>query len=132
MEEIKTEESINIGLEFYNDVKWDLIKYNKIQKEMFLKIRSKYEKVFATFLGAQDQLAFYMFKPISWEDYKAIMSGDMPKYETHDYIIEKCLLWPTNKSSLDAGIILTLVYQILAQSSFLKDPSQALKMIIEI
>lgn len=136
MEEIKAEEVLSVGVEFFNDVKWELISHNKINKDGFLKIRSKYKKVFATFLGAQDQLSFFMFKPISWPEYKEIRSTEMSKYDVHDYVIKKCLLWPiideTNISSLEAGTALTLVYQILAQSSFLKDPSQALQMVIEI
>lgn len=135
MEDIKPEETLTVGLEFFNDVKWELIKHNKITKEAFLKIRSKHNKVFATFLGAQDNLSFFMFKPISWNDYKEIRQGAIEKYDIHDFIIKNCLLWPILNEqgiTLEAGTVLTLVYQILAQSSFLKDPSQALKMVIEI
>ena len=133
-EQITTEEAIAPSLEFYNDVKWDLIAYNKIDQENFIKLRAKNPKIYATFLGPQDQLAFFMFKPLGWETYKEIKMQELDKFETHEHIIQNCLLWPvlTDKNMPDAGTILTLVYQILAQSSFLKDPSQALKMIVEI
>jgi hypothetical protein len=136
MEEIKAEETTQVGLEFWNDVKWDLVENNKITKDIFIKLRNKHKKAFATFLGAQDHLSFYMFRPLSWPEFKEIRTSTMDKYEVHDYIVKNCLLWPIvndgNIQTLEAGTALTLVYQVLAQSSFLKDPSQALKMVIEI
>ena len=136
MEEIKSEEVLTVGLDFYNDVKWELVSSNKITKEIFLKLRAKQKKAFATFLGGQDSLSFFMFRPLSWPEFKEIRSSSMDKYEIHDFIIKNCLMWPLinegNIHTLEAGTALTLVYQVLAQSSFLKDPSQALKMVIEI
>lgn len=136
MEEIKTEEVLNASLEFFNDVKWELINHNKISKDMFLKIRAKHEKAFATFLGGQGSLGFYMFKPLPWTEFRAVQTGAVDRYDVHEHILKTCLLWPVVSDStlatMDAGTVLTLVYAILAQSSFLKDPSQALKMVIEI
>jgi hypothetical protein len=136
MEEITPEEVVPVGLEFFNDVKWELVTNNKITKDIFLKIRAKNTKAFATFLGAQDHLSFFMFRPLSWPEFKEVRSSSMDKYEIHDFIVKNCILWPIinegNIHTLEAGTALTLVYQILAQSSFLKDPSQALKMVIEI
>lgn len=133
-EDIKTEEALDIDMEFFNDVKWELIKNNKIDKENFIKLKAKNNKLYATFLGAQDNLSFFAFKPLDWDTYKAVRSQDLDKYETHELILNSSIVWPllNERNMPDAGTILTLVYQILAQSSFLKDPSQALKMIVEI
>jgi hypothetical protein len=133
-EEINNEEILNVNLDFFNDVKWELIAYNKIDQESFIKMRAKNNKLYATFLGAQEQLAFYMFRPLSWETYKEIRNSELDKLETHELILKNCLVWPilNEKNIPEAGTILTLVYQILAQSSFLKDPNQALKMIVEV
>ena len=136
MSEINTESEkpTIVGAAFYDDMNWEYIKFNKPSREDFLRIRSKYEKCFATFLGGQDQLSFYMFKPLSWPDFKEIRTKGLDKLETHEYIIGECLLFPKFKTfdDLEAGVALTLVYQILAQSNFLKDPSSALNMIVQI
>jgi hypothetical protein len=133
---IDTEEITPVGAEFYDDMKWDLVARNKIERDQFLAIRSKTEKCYATFLGSQDNLAFYMFKALGWYEFKEIRQKEMDKDTTHEYIIENCLLWPRlgqdKMTSVEAGVALTLVYQILSMSNFLKDPSSALKMIVEI
>jgi hypothetical protein len=123
-------------MSFFEQVNWDIIAFNKISKEEYLKIRGRHKRVYATLLGSTDQLQFYMFKPLSWGEYKDIKSKSLDKDTTHEYILNACVLWPKMDaltiSSMEAGIMLTLVYQILATSYFLKDPNKALEMIIEV
>lgn len=133
-QEIKSEEILNVDMSFFNEVKWQFIAHNKIDQASFIKLRNNNEKLFATFLGPQDQLSFYMFKPLDWETYKTIKNNELDKLETSELILTNCIAWPvlTQKNMPDAGTVLTLVYQILAQSSFLKKPEDCLKVIVEV
>ena len=121
---------------FFEQINWDVIAFNKINKEDFARIRGRHKRVYATLLGSTDQLQFYMFKPLSWGEYKDIKSKSLDKDTTHEYILNACVVWPKMDAlainSMEAGIMLTLVYQILATSYFLKDPNKALEMILEV
>jgi hypothetical protein len=130
----ETENAVAVDLSFFNDVSWEYVKYNKINQENFSRIRAKHEKIYATFLGTEESLSFYMFTPLDWETYKELRTKEMNKYDQQELILKSCLVWPllNGKVKLDAGTILTLVFQILAQSSFLKDPSAALRLVIEV
>lgn len=133
MEEIK-ETSNDTG--FYDKVNWDLIAFNKIGRDDFFKIKAKYKKSYATLLGSQDELSFFMFKPMMWPEYKEIRNRGLDKYETQEFIINNCIVWPKmdviSLNTMEAGIMITLVYQVMAVSYFLNDPSKALEMIIEV
>jgi hypothetical protein len=128
------ETSTEIG--FYEKVNWDLIAFNKITKEDFYRVKAKCKKSYATLLGSQEELSFFMFKPMMWPDYREIRKRGLDKYETQEFIINSCILWPkidvVSLNALEAGIMITLVYQIMAVSYFLNDPSKALEMIIEV
>lgn len=131
----KTENGDN-SVSFYDKVNWDAIAHNKITRDDFLRIKSKYKKSYGTLLGSSDELSFFMFKPLMWPDYKEIKSRNLNKYETQEYIINSCVIWPKQDiislNTMEAGIMTTLVYQIMAVSYFLTDPSKALEMIIEV
>lgn len=135
-QQIETED-INIADKtFWDEVTWDKIAFNKMSKEDFLRAYALENKLYATFLGNQEQLQFFMYKPISWPIFKEIKEKKMSKDNTHEFIISSCVVWPKmdilELNSLDAGIVLTLVYQILTVSNFLKEPEKALEMILEI
>jgi hypothetical protein len=138
MEQEKVETpDINIADKtFWDEVTWDKVAYNQIEKNQFLRILAVNNKVYATFLGNQEQLQFYMYKPLSWPIFKEIKTKNLSKEDTHQKIIMECVMWPKMDvlefNSLDAGIVLTLIYQILAVSNFLKNPDKALDMILEI
>lgn len=121
---------------FYDELNWDAISHNKISREDYLKVRARHKRAYATLLGSTDQLQFYMFKPLSWGEYKDIKTKSLDKDKTHEYIVNACTIWPkmdaVTINSMEAGIMLTLVYQILATSYFLKDPNKALEMILEV
>lgn len=121
---------------FFDQVDWSKIKHNKITREDFLRIKAKCKKSYSTLLGSQDELQFYIFRPLMWSEYKDIRQKGLDKYATQEYIINTCILWPKQDvvsiNSLESGILLTLVYQIMAVSYFLSDPSKALEMIIEV
>jgi hypothetical protein len=133
-EEATEQPDSSIG--FYDKVDWDLIGHNKISKEDFIRIKAKNRKSYATLLGSQDELQFFMFKPLYWPEYREIKSRGLDKYATQEYIINSCVVWPKldpiSLNTIESGIMLTLVYQILATSFFLNDPNKALEMIIEI
>jgi hypothetical protein len=77
-----------------------------------------------------------MFKPLTWPEYKDIRSRGLDKDSTHEYIVNTSVvhpkMGPLEMNSLEAGIMLTLVQQILGMSNFLKDPNEALKMILKV
>ena len=133
MEEINTAATTDNG--FWEKVDWSLIANNKIGKEDFYRIKAKHKKVYSTLLGAQDALSFFMFKPMMWPEYKEIRNRGLDKYETQEFIINNCVVWPkvdiVSLNTLEAGIMITLVYQIMATSYFLTDPNSALSMILE-
>ena len=135
-EEIKVEEIQQVNSAFWDEINWDNIGFNKIKKDEFMRIRAINKKIYATFLGSQDQLQFYLFKPLSWGKYKDIRTKNLSKDSTHEYIINECVLWPKMDTvglmGLDAGVMLTLVNQVLAVSNFIKDPDKALEMILEV
>ena len=135
-DEVETDD-INIADNtFWDEVTWEKIGFNKIEKLDFLRLLSINKKLYATFLGNQEQLQFYMYRPLSWPIFKDIKAKNLSKEETHQKIVMECVAWPKMDilefNSMDAGVILTLVYQILAVSNFLKNPEKALEMILEI
>lgn len=121
---------------FWDEVTWEKIGFNQIEKIDFLRLLTLNKKLYATFLGNQEQLQFYMYKPLSWPIFKDIKAKNLSKEDTHQKIIMECVIWPKMDilefNSMDAGVVLTLVYQILAVSNFLKNPDKALEMILEI
>ena len=123
-------------MDFYDEVDWSRIAHNAISRDEYAIARQKSKKAYATFLGSKDQLQFYMFKPLAWSAYKDIRQKGLDKDTTHEYIVNTSIITPKMDpvviSGLDAGIMLTLVQQILAVSNFLKDPNKSLEMILEI
>jgi len=121
---------------FWDEIDWDKVEFHKIKKEDFLRLKSVNKKLFATFLGSQDQLQFYLFKPLTWGKYKEIRSKELDKDVVHEYILNSSILWPQMNPvsivNLDAGVMLTLVNQVLAVSNFLKEPDKALELILEV
>lgn len=121
---------------FYDKVNWEVIGHNRIKRDDFFRIKAKHKKSYATLVGSQDELSFFMFKPMMWPEYKEIRSRGLDKYETQEFIIQSCVIWPkqdiVSLNTMEAGILITLVYQIMAVSYFLNDPSKALEMIIEV
>lgn len=122
--------------DFFEGINWEEVTYNVIDKQSYDKIIARYAKIYATFLGREDELSYFMFKSLSWPEFKDIRSKKLDKDATHDYILNTCVLWPklgiAELNELDAGIALTLVYQILTMSNFFKDPSKALELILEV
>jgi len=135
-EEISKEAQPVLESSFWDEIDWDKVSHNKIDRGSFLRTKSLNSKIFATFLGPQDQLQFYLFKPLGWAKYKDIRSKDLDKDTVHEYIINACLIHPASNpiavGNIDAGIMLTLVNQILTISNFLTDPNQALELLLEI
>lgn len=122
--------------DFFADIDWDKVTFNKIDKLTFEKLRAKHEKLYATFLGNEDDYSFFLFKKLSWPEFKDIRAKKLDKDTTHDYILNTCIVWPKMDplalNGLEAGIALTLVYQILTMSNFFKDPAKALDLILEV
>lgn len=122
-------------MKLWDQITWDMIAYNKISEQEFYGIRRKYDKCYGTILGSQNALEFYLFKPLYWGDYRNIKTKGLNKEAMHEYVINTCLLWPKldpiKLNCLESGIVITLVYQILATSYFLSDPSKAMEMILE-
>ncbi|MDY0198880.1 MAG: hypothetical protein RBR68_13800 [Tenuifilaceae bacterium] len=120
---------------FYDNVPWDKVANNKIEKEEYLRLKAKVKTSYVTFLGPPDSLSFYMFKPLSWGEYKVIREKRLDKDTTHEYIINNCVLYPKmdpiDIGELDAGIMLTLVYQILTVSNFVDNKDSVLNMIYQ-
>jgi hypothetical protein len=122
--------------DFFADISWDKVTYNKIDRNTFERLKAKNDKLYATFLGNEDDYSFYMFKKLSWSEFKDIRAKKLDKDMTHDYILNTCVVWPKmdpiTLNTLEAGVALTLVYQILIMSNFFKDPSKALELILEV
>lgn len=136
MTEIKLEETITVDTAFFDDVNWDVVAFNKMSKEEFIRVKSRHSKLFATFLGGEGQFQFYMFKPLTWGEYKDIRARQLDKDTTHEYILNAAVvhpkLDPIEINTMEAGIMLTLVQQVLGMSNFLKDPNESLKMILKV
>jgi hypothetical protein len=134
--ELKLEEKAVVADSAFFDVNWDVVAYNKMAKDEFLKIRSRHSKLFATFLGGEGQFQFFMFKPLTWGEYKDIRAKQLDKDATHEYILNMAIVHPKMDpieiNTMEAGVMLTLVQQILGMSNFLKDPNEALKMILKV
>jgi len=122
--------------DFFETINWDEVTYNAIDRMSYDKIYNRFSKIYCTFLGREDELHFFMFKSITWPEFKDIKAKKLDKDATHDYILNSCILWPKlgimELNELDAGMALTLVYQILTMSNFFKDPSKALELILEV
>lgn len=135
MEQVETAKPTT-DISFYDKIDWSKIKHNRITREEFLKIKSKTKKSYSTLLGSQDELQFYIFRSLMWTEYRDIRQKGLDRFDTQEYIINSCILWPKQDvvsiNSLEAGILLTLVYQVMAVSYFLSDPSKALEMILEV
>jgi hypothetical protein len=123
-------------ISFFESVQWENVKFNSIPKDQFLRTRAKYKKLYATFLGPAEAPSFYMFVPLTWGMYKEIRSKGLDKHSINEYIINSCIVWPkmdpVEIMNEDSGIMLTLVYQIMAVSNFLSDPSKSLELIYEL
>lgn len=140
MEEINKEEENKVtniqDSSFWDEVEWDQIKYNTISREDFLKIKAKNRKIFATFLGPKESPSFYMFKPLKWGVYRDIRSKGLDKESVNDYVLNACMLWPVMDpiqiNDEDAGMVHTLIYQIMSVSSFLNDPKASLNLLYEV
>lgn len=121
---------------FYSNIKWDIISQNKIDEQTFNKLKARFGKLYGTFLGSEGSYAFYMFKSLKWSEFKDIRAKKLDKDLTHDYILNNAVVWPKmdpmSLSELDAGIALTLVYQVLTMSNFISDPTKALDLVLEI
>ena len=133
MEELQ-EKSADIT--FWDKVNWEVVKYNKIDKNDFLRVKAKNKKSYGALLGSAEELSFFMFKALMWPEYKEMKMRNLNKYEMQEFIINSCVLWPKQDAislnTMESGIMTTLVYQIMAVSYFLNDPSKALEMIIEV
>ena len=133
---IEEEMSPTSDVTVWDKINWDAITHNKISKEDFVKLKIKNKKVYCCILGSEDALQFFCFRPLFWPEYREIKSKNLDKYSTQEYILNTCTLWPKldpiSLNTIEAGIMLTLVYQILATSFFLNDPNKALELIIEI
>lgn len=131
-----SEEAQKIETTFFQDVNWDRIAYNRIDEDSFNRILARYPKLYATFLGKEDEYTFFMFKKLSWPEFKDIRARKLDKDGYHDYILNNCIVWPKMDAfamnELEAGMALTLVYQILVMSNFFKDPNKALELILEV
>lgn len=121
---------------FWDKVNWDVVKYNKIDKNEFLRIKLKNKKSYGALLGTPEELSFFMFRALMWPEYKDMKLKNLNKYEMQEYLINNCVLWPKQDAmslnTMEAGTMTTLVYQIMAVSYFLQEPSKALEMIIEV
>lgn len=133
MEESKPE---IVKEDFFSAIEWEKVAYNKIEKLQFDRLKAKFGKLYATFLGNEDDYSFYMFKKLSWSEFKDIREKKLDKDTTHDYILNACVVWPKMDAvalnTLEAGIALTLVYQVLIMSNFFKNPEKALELILEV
>lgn len=131
-----TQAEVSGEVTFFDKVDWNLIPHNKITKDQFLYIKLRNKKSYATLLGSQEELQFYMFKPLFWPEYAEAKKKNLDKYEIQEHILKSCLLWPKADvlltNTLEAGIMLTLVNQILAVSYFISDPAKAMEMILEV
>lgn len=120
---------------FYESVNWENIKHNPITKEKYLDIKARNSKIYATFLGPSESTAFYIYKPLKWGTYKDIRSKGLDKDSINEYVVNSCVLWPKMDPVAlmdeDAGIILTLVYQIFGTSNFLSNPEAALELVYD-
>lgn len=127
---------VGSDITFWEKVNWDIVKHGKIPKEEFIKVKLKNKKSYGALLGSSGELSFYMFKPLMWPDYKEMKMRNLSKYEMQEFIINSCVLWPkqdiVSLNTMESGIMTTLVYQIMAVSYFLTDPSKALELIIEV
>ena len=79
---------------FWDEISWEKVKYNKISREDFLKIKVRHPKMYSSFLGSEEGLQFFLFKPITWGEFKDIRKKKLDKETTHEYILNACLLWP--------------------------------------
>lgn len=135
-EGLKLEETVIADTTFFDDVNWEAVAFNKMSRDEFLKIKSRHSKLFATFLGGEGQFQFFLFKPLTWGEYKEIRAKGYDKDTTHEYILNGAVVHPkmdpVEINTMEAGIMLTLVQQILGMSNFLKDPNEALKMILKV
>lgn len=120
---------------FYSSIPWDKVAFNKISEEEYIRLKSKVKQTYVTFLGPPESLSFYMFKSLSWAEFKTIREKKLDKDTTHEYIVNSCVLYPKMDpialNEEDSGIMLTLVYQILTVSNFLDNPLKALDIIYE-
>lgn len=120
---------------FFNNIQWDKVSYNKIDEKTFNLLLAKYKKVYATFLGNENEYTFFMMKKLSWSEFRDIRSKNLDKDSTHDYILNNCIIHPKMDAfalnEIDAGMALTLVYQILSISNFIPDPKKSLELLLE-
>ena len=129
-------EKLDNTYDFFDKVNWDAVGHNKIDKETYGRIRIANKRLYATLLGDEKETQFFMFKPLLWSDYKEIKAKSLDKVATHEFIFSSCVQWPKVNpilvANIEAGIMTTVVYQILSVSNFLSNPEKALEMIIEV
>jgi hypothetical protein len=129
------EEVKDVKQSLYDEINWDKIAYYKMTKPEFERAKAFNKRVYCTFLGPADQLQFFMYKYLPWAEFADIRRANLDKMSTHEAILKASLIHPKPEAvliqSLEAGLVLTLVYQILAVSNFLKDPNKALELILE-
>ena len=131
-----SEDAKIVDRNFWDDINWESVSFNKIDKITLEKLKAKHEKLYATFLGNEGDYSFFLFKKLSWTEFRDIRAKKLDKDTTHDYILNTCVVWPkldpVALNTLEAGIALTLVYQILIMSNFFKDPQKCLELILEV
>lgn len=120
----------------YEELNWQFVKFNQIDKAQYDKLQARYDKLYCTFLGKTDEFTLFMFKPLKWSEFKDIRAKKLDKDLTHDYVLNSCIVHPKVDpialAGLDAGMALTLVYQILIMSNFFKDPATSLQYVLEV
>lgn len=136
-EETKEEQDVYLADgSFYDEINWDSVSFQKISKDDYIRTRAKNKKCYGTFLGPSDATAFYMFKPLNWGTYKDIRAKNLDKDTMNEYILNHCVVYPVMDpieiNNIDSGLMLTLVYQIMAVSNFLSDPKKSLDLIYEL
>lgn len=133
---MQTEEIYTADKDFFDEIPWETIAFNVIEKPEYLRLKASYTKLYATFLGPEDSLSFFMFKPLSWPEYKDIKKRNLSKDDSNDYILQNCIVYPEldiiDLNELDAGFALTLIYQVMTVSNFLEKPELALDQIFKI
>lgn len=131
-----SEETKNVSGVPYKEIHWEFIKYNIPDQTTYERLQTRYDKLFCSLLGKQDEYTCFIFKPLKWNEFKEIRAKKLDKDNTHDYILNACVvhpkLDPLALNQVDAGMALTLVYQILIMSNFFKDPSASLQYVLEV
>ena len=128
----------SLGTILYSDLEQTNIRHNMITESEFNLLKSKFPRLFCTILGMQNDVSLYIFKPLQWKKFKHIRAlKDTDKDSVHEMILSECLVSPVVRdtiacNSLDAGIVIILVQQIMAISGFLSTPESAMSLVVPI